>query len=142
MLFAKILLAFTAVMWISYGLWLFINPQALAYSGLGIEHWSAIVEVQAMYGLGEAALGVFALLGVLFPKRYLHSALLLWCMLYSALAAGRIIGILQWEGSFLIELGAAGLPESYNAGALYFLELPSAILFAIALLKTHAKKDI
>lgn len=132
---AKIMLSLTAMVWIIYGGWLFFDPQGLEYSGLGIQHWSAIVEVQAMYGSAEVMLGIFALLGVLNPKKYMEPALLLWFMIYTALWVTRTIGIIQWGGSFALEFGPAGLPDSYNPGALYFLELPSSILLGIALLK-------
>lgn len=139
MLLARIILSLTAATWIIYGGWLFFDPKGLAYAGFEFNHWSVIVEVQAMYGLAEVMLGVFALLGVLKPKRYMHSALLLWCMIYTGLSIGRIVGIIQWEGSFAMSFGPEGLPDSYNPGALFFLEIPSAILCGIALLKT---KDI
>ena len=141
MLLAKCILSFTAVIWLCYGGWLFIDPMGLTYAGFELNHWSAIVEVQAMYGLVEVMLGVFALLGVLKPQRYMHSALLLWCMIYSALVVGRIVGIIQWDGTFAMSFGPEGLPESYNPGAMYFLEIPSAILCGLALYltKDHAE---
>jgi hypothetical protein len=137
MIFAKAVLSFTAMVWIIYGGWLFIDPKGLTYAGFELNHWSAIVEVQAMYGLVEVMLGVFALLGVLKPQRYMHSALLLWFMIYSALVVGRIVGIIQWDGSFSMSFGPEGLPESYNPGAMYFLEIPSALLCLMGLIKTR-----
>jgi hypothetical protein len=137
MIFAKAVLSFTAMVWIIYGGWLFIDPKGLTYAGFELNHWSAIVEVQAMYGLVEVMLGVFALLGVLKPQRYMHSALLLWFMIYSALVVGRIVGIIQWDGSFSMSFGPEGLPDSYNPGAMYFLEIPSALLCLMGLIKTR-----
>ena len=140
---AKIMLTLTALIWICYGTWLFFDPKGLAYAGFEMNHWSVIVEVQAMYGLVEVMLGVFALLGLLYPQRYMHSALLLWAMIYSALVVGRIVGIIQWDGTFIIHaFGPEGLPDSYNPGAMYFLELPSAILMLIALFKTHNHPEL
>ena len=86
---AQIMLSITAVIWIGYGGWLLFDPTGLRYAGFELSHWSAIVEVQAMYGAVEIMLGVFALLGVLKPERYMHSALLLWVMIYSALVVGQ-----------------------------------------------------
>ena len=134
---ARFILSITAAIWICYGSWLFFDPRGLTYAGFELNHWSAIVEVQAMYGLVEVMLGVFALLGVVKPERYMHSALLLWFMIYSALVVGRIVGIMQWGGSFSMTFGPEGLPDSYNAGAMYFLEIPSAVLCALALIKTR-----
>ena len=133
MLLAKIMLAITAMVWICYGGWLFFDPYGLEYMGYELNNWSAVVEVQAMYGLAEVALGVFALLGLINPKRYMHSALLLWFMIYTALVIGRVVGIIQWDGSFAMTVGPEGLPDSYNPGAMYFLEIPSAILCWIAM---------
>lgn len=134
---AKTILFFTAATWIGYGLWLFFDPKALSYMGFGIDNWSAIVEVQAMYGGAEIALGIFALLGALKPQRYMHSALLLWAMIYSGLVIGRVVGIIQWGGSFAVPIGV--LPDSYNPGAMWFLELPSATLCWISLHLTRDK---
>jgi hypothetical protein len=134
---AKIILSFTAIVWIAYGGWLFIDPKALAYMGFGLDHWSAVVEVQAMYGGAEIMLGVFALLGVVKPQRYMHSALLLWAMIYTSLVVGRTVGIIQWGGTFAVPFGV--LPDSYNSGAMYFLEIPSAILCWTALHLTRDK---
>jgi hypothetical protein len=142
MLFAKILLSMTALVWIGYGGWLFVDPKALAYMGFGLDHWSAVVEVQAMYGAVEVMLGIFALLGVLKPKQYMHSALLLWFMIYTGLVIGRITGIIMWDGSFTFEVGPQGLPDSYNPGAMWFLEIPSAILCLIALFKINKHSDL
>ena len=142
MKFAKIMLSLTAATWIGYGLWLFFDPKGLAYMGYGLDHWSAIVEVQAMYGGAEIMLGVFALLGVLNPKRYMRPALLLWAMIYSSLVIGRIVGIIEWGGSFTFTFGAAGLPASYNPGAMFFLEIPSATLCWIALYLTRNEAEL
>lgn len=142
MLLAKIMLSLTATIWILYGGWLFVDPTGLRYAGFALDNWSTIVEVQAMYGAAEMMLGVFALLGVLNPKRYMHSALLLWCMIYSGLAVGRIVGLIAFDGDFLITFGPEGLPNSYNAGALYFLELPSAILLAWAIKQTNHAPEL
>ena len=142
MLLAKIILLITAAIWICYGGWLFVDPMGLTCAGFKLDNWSAIVEVQAMYGAVEVMLGVFALLGVLNTKRYMHSALLLWFFIYTALVVGRIVGIIMWDGSFAVDFGPTGLPESYNPGALFFLEIPSSILCGIALLKTNNHPEV
>lgn len=140
MTFAKIILSITAAVWLGYGLWLFVDPTGLRYMGYGLDNWSAIVEVQAMYGGAEIAMGIFALLGVIKPKQYMQPALLLWFMIYTGLVIGRITGILQWGGSFAVQFGV--LPDSYNPGAMFFLEIPSATLCFIALLKTHNAPEL
>lgn len=146
MLLARIILSITAAVWICYGGWLLVNPTGLRYAGFALDHWSTIVEVQAMYGAVEIMLGVFALLGVLKPRRYMHSALLLWFFIYTALVVGRIIGIsmhMDMGATFAIaNFGPEGLPDSYNPGAMWFLELPSAILCLIALSKTSKLPEL
>lgn len=137
MCLARTMLLITAAVWMGYGGWLFFDPTGLRYAGFGLDHWSAIVEVQAMYGAVEFMLGVFALLGVLRPARYQHPALLLWFFIYAALVFGRLVGIAQWGGSYALEFGADALPGSYNAGALWLLELPSALLLLVALFRTR-----
>lgn len=137
MLLAKIVLIFTAMVWMGYGGWLFVNPEGLRYAGFALDHWSTIVEVQAMYGAVEFMLGVFALLGALKPKRYMHSALLLWLFIYSALVVGRLVGIGVWGGTYALDIDPSALPDNYNPGALYVLEIPSMLLCFIALLKTR-----
>lgn len=139
---AKIILSITAAIWIVYGGWLFVDPMGLTYAGFELNHWSAIVEVQAMYGAVEIMLGVFALLGVLKPARYMHSALLLWFFIYTALSVGRLIGISMWDGSYTLDFGPNGLPDSYNPGALWFLEIPSSILCGIALYLTKDNPEL
>ena len=130
---ANTMLSITATIWIIYGSWLFIDPKGLSYAGFEFKHWSPVVEVMSMYGAVEVALGLFALHGVLKPKKYMHSALFLWFMIYTALVVGRLCGLYIYDGSYAVSFGAHVLPDSYNAGALWFLELPSAILLAIAI---------
>lgn len=142
MLLARIILSITAAVWILYGGWLYFDPKGLSYAGFEMSNWSVIVEVQAMYGAVEVMLGVFALLGVLNPRRYMHSALLLWTFIYGALVFGRLTAIPMWGGSFAIDFGPNGLPWSYNPGALFFLEIPSATLCLIALLKTRKLPEL
>lgn len=142
MLLAKIILSLTAAIWIGYGAWLFVDPQALSYMGYGLDNWSAIVEVQAMYGGAEIALGIFALLGVLKPKQYMQPALMLWFMIYGSLVIGRIVGIIQWHGSFALDFGPNALPGNYNPGAMFVLEIPSCLMCLIALLKIKNHSDL
>jgi len=137
---AKFMLGYTALVWLGYGLWLFIDPKALSYMGYGLDNWSAIVEVQAMYGGAEIALGIFALLGVLKPKRFMVPAMLLWAMIYTSLVIGRLIAIHQWGGTYEVVFGQ--LPDSYNPGAMWFLELPSATLLWLALYLTRNDAQI
>lgn len=142
MTFAKCITGLAAIVWMGYGAWLTVDPKGLSYMGMEFNHWSVTVEVMAMYGLTEFCLGVFALLGVLKPKRYLHANLVLWFLIFTALWVGRIIGIAVWGGDYTFTFGAAGLPAGYNPGTAYFYEFPFSVLFGIALWQTRNHPDI
>jgi hypothetical protein len=142
MLFARIITGLAAAVWMGYGAWLTVDPKGLSYMGMEFNHWSVTVEIMAMYGFTEFCLGVFALLGVLKPKRYLHANLVLWFLIFTALWVGRIIGIYVWDGDYTLTFGAAGLPAGYNPGTTYFYELPFSVMFGIALWKTRNHPDI
>jgi hypothetical protein len=137
MLLARAMLIITTLIWTLYGAWLFVDPKGLSYIGLEFTHWSVTVEVVAMYGGFEFMLGIFALLGLINPRRYMRPAMTLWMLLYTGLVIGRIYGIITWDGTFAANFGPGGLPGSYNPGAMFVLELPSAILFALALWLTR-----
>lgn len=130
----KVMIVITALVWTIYGGWLILNPKGLSYTGFDFPNWSVTVEVVAMYGLFEFMIGVFTWIGLAKRREYMRPVMLLWALLYTGLALGRLYGILMWGGSFNV---AAGLPESYNPGALFGLEAPSAILFWIALWLTR-----
>lgn len=142
MLLSKIILFISGLVWIVYGAWLFVDPKGLSYIGYNLDHWSAVVEVQAMYGAVEFMLGVFAMMGVFKPKRYMHSALVVWFFIFSALVVGRIIGIWQWGGDYWLTFGPEGLPDGYNPGALWFYEVPSMILCAVGLYQTKDLNEL
>jgi hypothetical protein len=137
MLFARIITAFAALVWTGYGAWLIFDPKGLSYIGMEFNNWSITVEVVAMYGFAELALGIFALLGVVKPQRYLHANLVLWFMIFTGLWVGRMIGIAVWGGDYSVTVGV--LPESYNPGTAYFYELPFSVMFGIALWKTRGQ---
>jgi len=142
MLLGRAMLVITTLIWTLYGAWLFVDPKGLGYMGLEFNHWSVTVEVVAMYGGFEFMIGIFTLLGLINPRRYMRPALMLWALLYSGLVIGRIYGILMWEGSFAVSFGPDGLPGSYNPGAMFVLELPSALLFSLALWQTRNNSEL
>lgn len=142
MLLARTMLVITTLIWTLYGAWLFVDPKGLSYIGLEFTHWSVTVEVLAMYGAFEFMLGVFTLLGLLNPRRYMRPVMTLWLLLYSGLVIGRTYGILAWGGSFAVAVGPEALPGTYNPGAMFVLELPSALLFALALWRTRNNPEM
>jgi hypothetical protein len=135
MLLARVMIVITSLIWFFYGLWLFFDPRGLDYTGLAQPGWPATVEVVAQYGAFECLLGAWTALGILRERTYQRPVLMLWALLYSALVVGRIFGIIVWDGSFSVQLG--DLPNSYNPGTLFVLELPSAVLFWLALWRTR-----
>jgi hypothetical protein len=128
------MIVITSLVWFFYGLWLFFDPHGLSYTGLAQPGWPATVEVVAQYGAFECLLGVWTAIAF-FRLRSHRPVLLLWAMLYTALVVGRIFGIIVWNGSFAFRLGDT--PWVYNPGALYMLEIPSALLFWLALWRTR-----
>lgn len=139
---AKFLTGLSAFIWMGYGAWLIYDPTQLSYMGMEFNHWSVTVEVFAMYGFAELGLGIFALLGVLQPKRYLHANLVLWFLIFTGLTVGRLIGIGLFGGEYTFTFGAAGLPGGYNPGTAYFYEGPLSLLFALALWQTRDSSEI
>jgi hypothetical protein len=109
MLAARIFLALCAVLWLPYGLMCLVNPGSLA-DGAGIVATSATgtVELRAMYGGLQAAVGALALAGALRPSLAPHALLAL-----GALSAG--LGSARLASALL-----AGSFESYTLGALGF----------------------
>jgi hypothetical protein len=138
MILARVMIASTALVWLCYGTWVFFDPHGLDYTGLGQPGWPATVEVVAMYGAFEAALGAWTALGLVRERQFQRPVLTLWALLYTALVVGRVYGLLVWDGSFTPALGDT--PDSYNAGAMYVLELPSAVLFWVALWRTRGTR--
>ena len=139
MLLGRIMLVITTLVWTCYGAWLFFDPKGLSYIGMEFNHWSVTVEVVAMYGGFEFMIGVFTALGLIKPRQFMRPAMLLWALLYSGLVIGRIYGMIVWGGSFTAMscIGEECLPDSYNPGAMYVLEIPSALLFMLALWQTR-----
>jgi hypothetical protein len=138
MLLARVIIAVTALTWFGYGSWVFVDPHGLDYTGLGQPGWPATVEVVAMYGAFQALLGVWTALGLVRERQFQRPVLTLWALLYTALAAGRSYGIVAHDGSF--SLAGGDTPAGYNAGALFVLELPSAVLFWLALWLTRGSR--
>ncbi len=113
---ARIFLGFSALLWLPYGLFCFFQPSYLAeVAGVAATSPTGTIELRAMYGGLEAALGVLAGLA-LFRPQLLRPALVTLAFVCS--------------GLFLARLRGAGLGRelsSYTAFGLAF-ELISAAL--------------
>ncbi len=116
----RMVLFANALVWLPYGLLCLLRPGTLAdVAALGLASPTAVVEVQAMYGGLEIAVGVLALWGAL----RLHVAeAALWSLpvLYGGLAGGRAFGLV-----------ITGDRSGYNLGAIAF-ELAGAAITGYA----------
>ncbi len=110
----RIFLGLSAIVWLSYGVFCFFQPGALVeIAGVSALSTTASVELRAMYGGLQAAIGAFAALAV-FQAGLRRPALLAIAFLCSGLGLARLLGVLL-EGEL----------SSYNAAGLGF-ELVSA----------------
>jgi hypothetical protein len=107
MLAARIFLALCGVLWLPYGVLCLVNPGSLAEAaGVVASSATGTIELRAMYGGLQAAVGALALAGAARPALAPHALLAL-----GALAAG--LGVTR-----LAAAAAAGVFESYTLGAL------------------------
>ena len=105
----RIVLFANALVWLPYGLLCLLRPSTLAeVAALGLASPTAIVEVQAMYGGLEVAIGVLALWGALRP-RWAEAAIWSLLVLYCGLVGGRALGLIT-----------SGDRSGYNLGAIAF----------------------
>ena len=81
----KIYLAINACIWLPYAAVCTVYPELLAVLGVFEQSsWVAAVEVRAMYGGAQLAIGLFALIALLRP-RHSSSALLFLTLLFAGL---------------------------------------------------------
>ena len=117
----NIFLGFSALAWLPYGLFCFLRPGYLAEAaGVAATTVTGTVELQAMYGGLQIALGVLALVGLLRPRVGDH-ALAALAFVCGGLGLSRFLGTI-----------AAHELSAYTAVALVF-EWTSAA-FAVWLL--------
>ena len=94
---SQVFLAFSALVWLPYGIYCFLEPGSLAANaGVSATTVTATVELRAMYGGLQAALGLLAFGGLVYGgwRRHALFALLFLCAglgstrLFSAFSAG------------------------------------------------------
>ena len=131
--YARYFLLFNALLCLPYGLLCAVYPEVLqSITGMSYSHWSGLIEMRAMYGGTQTAVGIFALLGF-FYKELEPACLLFLALLYGCVTSARVLGM-------LID-GATFLPESIETLNLYNLvlviaaELPMAIIAAWLLMR-------
>ena len=114
----RVVLFANALVWLPYGLVCLLRPSTLAdVAALGLASSTAIVEVQAMYGGLQIAIGGLALWGALRP-RSAEAAIWSLLVLYAGLAGGRVFGLIT-----------SGDRSGYNLAAIAF-ELTGAAVAA------------
>lgn len=113
---ARIFLALSALVWLPYGIWCFIDPAQLAGSaGVAFQSGTGSTELRAMYGGLQAGLGALALAGVL-RASLTRAALVALLFLTAGLASARMAGV-----------ALDGSPSSYTLVALAFEVTTAAI---------------
>ena len=120
----RIFLAAMAIVWLPYGLYCFLDPNALrAMAGVTATSPTALTELRAMYGGLQSAIGALSLAATV--RHHLERpALIMLASLLPGLAAARRLGLVL-DGSW----------SSYTAMGLAF-EI-SGSLVAIALLRSR-----
>lgn len=123
--FAKIYLLINVLVWVPYGLACVVYPELLTTLGVfDLDNWIEKTEVRAMYGGAQLAFGFLAVLTLLNSQRHLHTCLLFYVLLFAGLALVRAAGMVMDGTGLLLDLAVSSDPAGYNAGALWFFELP------------------
>jgi hypothetical protein len=99
-------LTFSAVVWLPYGLYCFINPEALAETaGVTATTATGTIELRAMYGGLQAAVGSLALAGSL-RDAWQRAALMGLFFVCAGLGSARLLAAVSaGELSFYTSLG-------------------------------------
>lgn len=109
MLFARIVLGVTGLVFFVHGLVCFIHPATLGLeSGLAMPTPASLIEVRAEYGGLPIALGLFFLAGA-FRKIPVRTALLVMVTVVTGYATSRIAAVLMM-----------GLFDQYNVAAIIY----------------------
>jgi hypothetical protein len=127
MMFARVVLGLTGLMFAAYGLaCLFVPSLPAGYSGMALPNASAVTEVVAMYGGLQAAMGVLFLYCTV-RTEHLRAGLVAMVALVGGLALSRAFG--------LVVHGAS----EYNLGAVVY-ETTTTVLGVVALRMTAGKE--
>jgi hypothetical protein len=140
----KVFFILNALIWTSYSLVCLFAPGLLAgevVEGLVVfdqTGWVEKVEVRAMYGGAQLAIGLFAIVVLCNLQQHRRTALWFYVLLFAGLAFARLGGLIidaPAEG-LALSFGEAVKPESYNSGALWCFELPMFIYATFLLFTT------
>lgn len=116
---ARVFLGLSALVWLPYGIVCFARPETLA-EGAGVTATGAtgIVELRAMYGGLQIALGVLAALGAMRPALR-HPALVTLAFVGAGLGLARLggaLGAADFSGYTVFALVFEGLTAGLGAG--------------------------
>jgi hypothetical protein len=129
----QVFLATNSLFWLPWGLVNLIWPESWAGDVIpnmdvyDLSSAVARIEVRAMYGGLQMAIGVFALLGAFRPK-YRDSAFVFLLLALTGLALCRLAGMIVEGESTYLSFGAAIAPGQYNQVGLAMYEGPNMIL--------------
>lgn len=88
----RIFLVLSALVWLPYGIFCFFQPGYLAEAaGVTIGSTTGSIEIRAMYGGLQAAIGVLAVLAI-FRADWVRPALVLLLFLPAGLGTARLLG--------------------------------------------------
>jgi hypothetical protein len=125
MIFARIVLCLSGLMFAGFGGWLLLRPEALGeFVKLDAGDPATLTEVRAFYGGLEIGLGLF-LLGAAAIRRAVVSGLVLVLLVFGATAMGRGAGLV-FDG-----------PDPSGMIPYLAVEVAAAVLAAIALISTR-----
>ena len=128
MLFARILLTVTGLIFFVHGLVCFIHPATIGIeSGLAMPTPSSVIEVRAEYGGLPIALGLFFLAAAL-QRIEVRTGLIVMLTAVTGYASSRIVA-----------LAMMGQPDQYNTAAIIY-EVTTALLGFWALRLLPAKR--
>jgi hypothetical protein len=139
----KMYLVISALVWTGYGIFCALSVESLKeVIGFGMLHWSAVIEIRAMYGGAQMGLGLFSIAALLMPREYAKPAVLLSVLIFTGLAVIRTYGLLV-DGPG-IGLVLDGSTAGYNSGALWLFEVPMLVGGVMLLSKfpDHEVRDV
>jgi len=123
----KLFLMINGFIWSSYAIMVAISPEMFgSFTGVDVTNNVIRIEVIAMYGGLQLAMGLFSIAGALRPSLLVPN-LVFWSFAFTGLAGFRLLGVVMAGELFTMELGSPG-PAAYNEGALWFFELPFAMI--------------
>jgi len=135
----KLYLGFCTLVWLGYGLFCgLMTEQVGGIVGYDLSYWGGMVEAKAMYGGAQVAIGLFCLLGLINASEYAKPAVMFSFIALSSLALFRLIGLLTIGPG--LGLDFEDPLNGYNSGALWFFEVPFAVM-AFLLLRSFDKQQ-